>query len=92
MQTYLAYGFKDEKWKGFFNYLPYSLNNKSFINSTDYIRVSYQNDTKIPGLALQFVEEDNFLLSFKRGENDKYLYNIFYKADYVHEHVEPFFI
>jgi hypothetical protein len=89
-ETYLAYGFKDEKWKGFFS-ATYSLNNKSIYKfPQDYIRVSYQNDTKIPGLALQFVEEDNFLLSFKRGANDKYLYNIFYKADYVHEYESHF--
>jgi hypothetical protein len=89
-ETYLAYGFKDEKWKGFFS-ATYSLNDKSIYKfPQDYIRVSYQNDTKIPGLALQFVEEDNFLLSFKRGENDKYLYNIFYKADYVHEYESHF--
>ena len=89
-ETYLAYGFKDEKWKGFLS-ATYSLNDKSVYKfPQDYIRVSYQNDTKIPGLALQFVEEDNFLLSFKRGENDKYLYNIFYKADYVHEYESHF--
>lgn len=84
-ETYLAYGFKDEKWKGFLS-ATYSINDKSIYKfPQNYIRVSYQKDTKIPGLALQFVQEDNFLLSFKRGNNDKYLYNDFYKVDYVHE-------
>jgi len=89
-ETYLAYGFKDQKWKGFLS-ATYSINNKSIYKfPQDYLRVSVQRDTKIPGLALQFVQEDNFLLSFKRGNNDKYLYNDFYKLDYVHEYESHF--
>ncbi|MDE3253249.1 MAG: carboxypeptidase-like regulatory domain-containing protein, partial [Bacteroidota bacterium] len=38
-----------------------------------------------PGQELQFVQEDNFLLSFKRGQNDKWIYNSKFKVDYVHE-------
>ena len=89
-ETYAAYGFKDEKWKYFLSG-TYSLNKKSIYRfPQDYFRVSYQKDTQIPGLNLQFVEEDNFLLSFKRGENDKYLYNDFLKFDYVHEYESHF--
>ncbi len=89
-ETYAAYGFKDEKWKGFLS-ATYSLNDKSIYKfPQDYIRASFQRDTKIPGAALQFVQEDNFLLSFKRGENDKYLYNDFYRLDYVHEYENHF--
>jgi hypothetical protein len=84
-ETYAAYGFKDEKWKYFLS-ATYSLNKKSIYKfPQNYIRASYQKDTKIPGANLQFVQEDNFLLSFKRGVNDKFLYNDFYKFDYVHE-------
>jgi len=89
-ETYGAYGFKDEKWKYFFSG-TYSLNNKSIYKFPQhYIRASYQRDTKIPGQNLQFVQEDNFLLSFKRGNNDKYLYNDFYKLTYVHEYLSHF--
>jgi hypothetical protein len=89
-ETYAAYGFKDERWKYFLSG-TYSLNDKSIYRfPQDYLRVSYQKDTQIPGLALQFVEEDNFLLSFKRGDNDKYLYNEFLKFDYVHEYESHF--
>jgi hypothetical protein len=89
-ETYAAYGFKDERWKGFLS-ATYSLNNKSIYKfPQDYIRASFQRDTKIPGAALQFVQEDNFLLSFKRGENNKYLYNDFYRLDYVHEYESHF--
>ena len=89
-ETYAAYGFKDERWKYFLS-ATYSLNNKSIYKfPQDYIRASFQRDTKIPGANLQFVQEDNFLLSFKRGENGKYLYNDFYKLDYVHEYESHF--
>lgn len=84
-ETYGAYGFKDERWKGFLS-ATYSLNNKSIYSfPLNFVRVSYQHDTKIPGQELQFVAEDNFLLSFKRGKNDKWLYNSNFKLDYVHE-------
>jgi hypothetical protein len=84
-ETYAAYGFKDQRWKYFLSG-TYSLNNKSIYKfPQNYIRASFQRDTKIPGLNLQFVQEDNLLLSFKRGVNDKYLYNDNYKIDYVHE-------
>lgn len=84
-ETYAAYGFKDEKWK-YFGSATYSLNDKSIYKfPQNYIRASYQKDVTIPGEDLQFVQEDNFLLSFKRGNNDKYLYNVFYRLNYVHE-------
>jgi len=51
----------------------------------NYLKLSYQYDTKIPGQELQFVQEDNFFLSFKRGNNDKWLYNTIFKAEYVRE-------
>ena len=89
-ETYAAYGFKDERWKYFLS-ATYSLNDKSIYRfPQDYIRASFQRDTKIPGAQLQFVQEDNFLLSFKRGNNDKYLYNDFYRFDYVHEYESHF--
>ncbi len=84
-EGYGAYGFKDEKWKYFLS-STYSLNNKSIYEyPLNFIRVGYQHDTKIPGQELQFVSEDNFLLSFKRGKNDRWLYNSNFKVDYVHE-------
>ena len=84
-ETYAAYGFKDEKWKYYFG-SSYSLNKSSiYVYPFNYIRASVQRDTKIPGQELEFVQEDNFLLSFKRGNNNKWLYNNTYKLEYVHE-------
>lgn len=89
-ETYGAYGFKDERFKYFLS-ATYSLNNKSIYRfPQNYVRVSTQYDTHIPGANLQFVQEDNFLLSFKRGENDKYLYDRSYNVDYVHEFTNHF--
>jgi hypothetical protein len=85
-ETYAAYGFKDERWKYFLS-ATYSINDKSIYKfPQNYIRASVQSDTHIPGENLQFVQEDNFLLSFKRGNNDKYLYDDNYRLDYVHEY------
>ncbi|MDP9076511.1 MAG: DUF5686 and carboxypeptidase regulatory-like domain-containing protein [Bacteroidota bacterium] len=89
-ETYGAYGFKDEKFKYFFSG-TYSLNNKSIYSfPQDYVRASVQRDTKIPGQELQFVQEDNFLLSFKRGDHGIYTYNDIFRLDYVHEYLNHF--
>jgi len=85
LEGYGAYGLKDEQFKYFLR-TTYSLNNKSIYQyPLSFIRASYQYDTKIPGQELQFVSEDNFLLSFKRGLNDKWLYNRNLVTEYVHE-------
>lgn len=84
-EVYGAYGFKDQKWKYFVSG-TYSLNNKSVYSfPQSFIRASFQHDTKIPGQELQFVQESNFLLSFKRGYNDILTYNDVFKLDYVQE-------
>jgi hypothetical protein len=84
-ETYAAYGLKDEKWKYFLSG-TYSLNNKSiYAFPQNYLRASFQRDTRIPGQELQFVQENNFLLSFKRGENNMLLYNDFYRFEYMKE-------
>ena len=84
-EGYTAYGFKDEKWKYFLS-ATYALNNKSvYTFPQHYLRASVMRDTKIPGQNLEFVQEDNFLLSFKRGENERYLYNDIYRLEYKRE-------
>ena len=84
-EGYGAYGFKDDQWK----YLvgtTYSLTGRSIWKfPVRAIRASYQHDTKIPGQELQFVQEDFILLSFKRGVNDKWLYNDIANVEYWHE-------
>ncbi|SKB53652.1 CarboxypepD_reg-like domain-containing protein [Sphingobacterium nematocida] len=91
-EAYAAYGFNDKKWKYFVSG-TYSLNNKSVYKFPQhYIRASVQHDTKIPGQNLEFIQEDNVLLSFKRGENESYLYNDIYRLDYKAEFENNFSI
>jgi hypothetical protein len=90
LENYFAYGFKDEKWK-YYAAAAYSFNHSSiYAYPLNYLRFSYQRDTKIPGQELQFVQEDNFLLSFKRGNNDRWLYNDIFKTEYVREFGKDF--
>ncbi len=84
-EHYLAYGFKDKRYKYAAN-VTLSLNHKSiYAFPLHYLKVGYQYDMKIPGQELQYVQEDNFLLSFKRGKNDKWMYNRVFKTEYVRE-------
>jgi len=85
LEAYGAYGFKDEKFKYLLS-AAYAFNNKSiytFPNS--YLKATVQRETKIPGEELGYTQNDGFLLSFKRGVDNKYLYNDYYKLDYVNE-------
>ncbi|HSU49757.1 MAG TPA: DUF5686 family protein [Segetibacter sp.] len=89
-ENYFAYGFKDEKLK-YYAAVAYSFNHSTiYAYPLNYLKFSYQHDTKIPGQELQFVVEDNFLLSFKRGNNDRWLYNDIFKTEYVREFGKDF--
>lgn len=82
--TYLAYGFKDEEFKYLFSY-TYSLNKNFLTNPQHKITASYQRETNFPGQDLQFLNDDNFLLSFRRGNSSRMLFYDSYKLDYIHE-------
>lgn len=85
LETYGAYGFKDEKFKYLLS-AAYAFNNKSIYTFPEsYIKATVQQDVKIPGEEIAFRQADAFFLSFKRGVDDKYLYNNYYKLNYVNE-------
>lgn len=85
LEGYLGYGFKDERWKGLGS-VAYSLNNKSiYTYPQSFLRASVQRDTYVPGQELRGNTEDDFISSFRRGVNNRYLYNDFYKFEYVRE-------
>jgi hypothetical protein len=86
LETYGAYGFRDDRWKYYVG-ATYALkkNYKYNVWPLKTLKASYQDDTKIPGQELQFVQEDNVLLSFKRGENTKLLYNRIVNLEYLNE-------
>lgn len=83
--TYLAYGSKDRNLKyylsGTWSLTPHS----AYEFPVKSISMSYQNDTKIPGQEMQFIQEDFVLLSIKRGINDKLFYNKTFKMEHLNE-------
>jgi hypothetical protein len=87
---YLAYGLKDKVLK--YNAgITYSLTPKTIYEfPVKSLRISYQKDTKIPGQELQFNQDDNIFLSFKRGINDKLLLNNTFKIEYFQEFINHF--
>ncbi len=85
LEGYGAYGFKDKKYKYLFAG-AYSFNGKSiYTYPLNYIKFTRQYDTRLPAGELIFASEDNFILSFKRGKNDRWLYNDNYNLEYVTE-------
>ena len=84
-ESYLAYGYTDKNYKYYLG-TTYSLTDKTIYNfPVKSIKLSIQDETKIPGQDLQFVQEDNILLSIKRGENNKLLYNKTFKIEHLNE-------
>lgn len=88
-EVYGAYGFRDEEWKGMFAY-TYSFNRNFLENPQNRVTVSYQKETIFPGQDLQFLNDDNFLLSFRRGNSDQMIFFDSYKIDYNKEHHSGF--
>lgn len=87
--TYLAYGFRDEEFK-YYTGLTYSFNDNFLTNPQNRILVSYQHETVFPGENLQFLNDKNFLLSFRRGNANKMLLFDSYTIDYNKEHPSGF--
>ncbi|WP_442587870.1 DUF5686 family protein [Pedobacter sp. AW31-3R] len=89
--TYAAYGFKDEQWKSYLSG-AYAFNNKSIYTfPQSFVRASYQRDVDEPGdQATNIIPEENIASSFRRGENNKFLYNEFYRLEYMQEYLNHF--
>jgi Family of unknown function (DUF5686)/CarboxypepD_reg-like domain len=84
-EGYAAYGFRDQRWKYFAAATLSLTDHNIYTYPIKHLRLSYQHEIKIPGQELQFVQEDNFLLSFKRGVNNRYTYNRVFQLDYLNE-------
>ncbi|MHA4808480.1 DUF5686 family protein [Flavitalea flava] len=84
-ESYVAYGFRDQKWKYFLSG-SYSVNNRSiYTYPFNYLQVSYLHDTKNPGQEGVFSQGNAFLSSFSRGYNGKLLYNDIFRVSNVRE-------
>jgi hypothetical protein len=83
--TYAAYGATDRRLKYFLS-TTYSLTNRTIYQfPVKSIRLSYQNETKIPGQELEQIQDDNIFLTLKRGLNDKMFYNQTFKVEHFNE-------
>lgn len=83
--AYGAYGFRDKR-------LKYGLTTTvSLTKGSIYkfpvrsLSLSHSYDLQIPGQELKFLTDDNILLSFKRGANNKMWYNKKWQLEYLHE-------
>jgi uncharacterized protein DUF5686/carboxypeptidase-like protein len=85
LDGYLLYGFNDERYK-------YSLSSTFSLNKRPLkerprndLKLLYQVETNFPGMEMMFINEDNFLLSFKRGIADKIIYYNMFEIEHVRD-------
>jgi len=85
LEGYLTYGFKDDRFKHSVS-ATWSLNGRPLKeNPRHSITAMHQVETNFPGMEMQFINEDNFLLSFKRGVADKILYYEMFKLEHYRD-------
>ena len=85
MEGFVVYGSKDERFK-YSAKATLSLNKHPLREIPKHsIMAMYQRETNFPGMEMQFINEDNFLLSFKRGVADKILYYDMFKLEYYRD-------
>ena len=85
LENYVAYGFMDQRFKYYLGG-SYSFTDRGLLEfPVKSIKMSYQDETQLPGQQMQFLMEDNFLLSIKRGVNDKLFYNKTFKLEHLNE-------
>ena len=85
LENYAAYGFTDKRFKYYLGG-SWSFTDRGLLDfPVKSLKMSYQNETQLPGQQMQFLMEDNFLLSIKRGINDKLFYNKTFKIENLNE-------
>lgn len=85
LQSYIAYGLTDHLPKYYLG-ANWSFTKGNFMEfPVKSLKLSIQNETQLPGQQMQFLMEDNFLLSIKRGVNDKIFYNKTVKIEHLNE-------
>ena len=89
-EGYGAYGFQDMKSK-YYGGMTYSLTKRNIYQfPVSYFKFSYLNDLLVPGQALDLFGGSDLLLAFKRGINDKMLYNAGPTFTYYNEFKDHF--
>jgi len=84
LQGQVLYAFGDQKWK-YSSQALYSFNKDFMENPRHHILFRHQHDTNFPGQRLAFVNEDNFLLSFKRGRTNRLILFTSTRIEYLRE-------
>lgn len=84
LQGQLLYAFGDKKWK-YSSQVLYSFNKDFIQNPRHHLLIRHQHDTNFPGQRLAYINEDNFLLSFKRGVANKMVLFTSTKIEYLRE-------
>ncbi|WP_299513861.1 DUF5686 and carboxypeptidase-like regulatory domain-containing protein [Mucilaginibacter sp.] len=83
LEGYSAYGTKDHIFKYYLG-STFSFNQKPYYQfPNDYLKVSYQYDTDIPGQNFLIEKSQSILLSIRRGTSDFWLYNKIFRIDYI---------
>jgi hypothetical protein len=86
LEGYGAYGTRDGKMKGYAG-MRYNFGTGRLMRFPyNQLKIWYHDEIKIPGQDLQFVSEDNILLSIKRGVNNKMIYTATAGAEYYKEY------
>jgi hypothetical protein len=90
LEGYTAYGFKDDRFKYYLN-TTFSFNKTApYLFPNNYLKVSYQYDTDIPGQNFLINKTQSLLGSFQRGTSDLWLYNKIFRLNYVRDFQDHF--
>lgn len=87
-EAYIAYATIDERIKYYWSgALSLSRNKTKYLTHYpfNHLKITIQNDTRLPGATASFIQEGNIVESFKRGVNNKYILNDYYKLEYLRE-------
>ena len=73
-EGYLAYGFNDEEFKHQ-GLITYSFNEDFQQYPRHFVRFGSERETRFPGQVIRYFSEDNFFLSFRRGNNSRMIFH-----------------
>ena len=90
LDGYISYGTRDQKAKFGLGGL-FSLSKRSVYEfPVRSASIKYSSDIYFPGQELNYISDDNILLSFRRGDNDKMWYNRKLVLDHFYETQQHF--
>ncbi len=85
LEGHFTYGFKDRRFKYAANAI-WSLNDQPVVSKRRHtLQVMYEKETRFPGMDLELLSDDNFILSFTRGMPDKLLYYDKFKLEHIRD-------